>query len=113
MHRAVPESSEHLHTISIVPDGCRDSPPWFSDATNLPQGFDGIRDEIEHQQRETGVKARIGKTQLLCIAGLEPHPIWKWILTLGIFYVFFGWVDSTHMSPRFPFRQGEGQCSCT
>src|SRR5579871_1339395 len=113
MHHAIPKRSQHLHSFAIIPNSSRDSSLCFRHTAKLFQRLERIGDEVEDQQGETAVEAAIPETQLLRITNLKPNPISRWILTRCVVYVFLGWIDSTHLHPRLPFRQSESQRSGT
>jgi hypothetical protein len=60
---------------AVIPNGSRDVLRRFGYTMKLQQRILPIRNEIEHKQCERSIKARIGETQLLCIALLKAGSI--------------------------------------
>jgi hypothetical protein len=111
-HCSVPERSQHLHPVAIVPNTRRDSATWLGYATKLQQRSLLIWNEIEDQQRENGFKTGIGKMQSPRIAHLKVDSIGKEIPTHRGSDVFLGWVDPQYayivISPSDCKRQRSG-----
>ena len=58
-------------TTAHVPDCGRDGRARTGDTAQLCDGAFGLRDEVEHQQREHAIEAAIGEWQCANVADLE------------------------------------------
>jgi hypothetical protein len=63
--------SQHPHARTVIPNGGREFAARLGYATKLHQRLFRIGNEIEYQERDGGIKTRIGETQLLRIAYLK------------------------------------------
>jgi hypothetical protein len=107
--RLVPEYSQHLHPLSVVPDGACDDAPGTGHTNHFVQRFGPIGDEIQHEKRERPVEAPIEKPKVLGIADLEPDQI-PWMTPLGEGDIRCGGINANDVTGRGNCGDSRRQC---
>src|SRR5688572_12943342 len=72
-NRFIPEDPQHFHPVAVVPYRSRDGSGGPRYSNHLLQRLLGIGYEIQDQQRERPVEARIREWKSLGVAYLEPY----------------------------------------